>query len=220
MKLKLAALLSTTVLAFSACGSDESSSQGQQQGGGGQPPAGGQPPGGGQQPGGGQPQAQQPGQPGGEQLSTEQLIRESEAIAGTVAEAARRLSQNPQADVSEELARVQERARQLAGQARQPLQEGRQQAEEALQQGREQLSPQQRREARERLAQLNERTAQAAERLRRVVDPEDAVRVARQEAERLRQELGITLEDLRGVAPSDVRNRIEQLRDRLGGLAP
>lgn len=208
-----AALLSVAALALAACGNDEEQApEAQQPPGGGQPPAAQT-----------QPQAEQgqpPAEPAGEELTTEELFRESEAVAETVADAARRLVEDPNADVSEDLARVEERARGLLQQAQQPLQEGREQAEGAVQEGRQQLSAEQRREARQRLAELNQRTLQSAQRLRRVVDPEAAARVAREEADQLRAALDETLDALRDAVPPDVRERADQLRDRLGELAP
>ncbi len=217
MRRLLAALLSTTALGVAACGSGGEESANQTQ-----PPSGGegQPPAQRTQP----PAEQQGGQSapteGGQRPTTEELVRGTEAAGASVAEAARRLAENPSADVSEQLATARQRAVRLAEQARQPLQDARGQAEDLAQQGRESLSAEEEAALRRSLAQVNEGTAEAAERLRRVVDPQVAERVARDELLELAEELQGTVGELDVNVPRNLENRVRRLRDRLQQLRP
>jgi len=206
MKHRLATVLSVAALALTACGEGEEQSPGQ----GSQPPGGGAPPA--EQPR----QTPPPAQPADDQPGPEELVRESEAVAATVVEAARRLAEDPKADVSEELARAEERARALAAQAQQPVQEGREQGQDLAEQGRQALEP----EGRQALVELNQRTAAAAQRLRGAAGEPSIGQIARDELGRLRGDLDSTLDRLRDAVPPDVRDRVDQLQDRLRGLAP
>lgn len=203
MPIRFATIIVLAALALPACGSDEQASETQQTRGGEQRPA---------------EQARPPAEPADEQitgtdeqLTAEEFVRESEAVAETVARAARRLDEDPRAEVSDELARAERRARSLAEQAEQPVQEGRERGEEGVQELGD--------EARLGLLRLNARTEVAAQRLRlnrgQEGSEEQIRRVARQEIRRLRSEL----ETLRDAVPRDVRDSVDQLRDRLRELS-
>ncbi len=203
MRTRFATVSVVAALALAACGSDEEqASEAQRPSGGGQPPP---------------QQVQPPAEPTDEQLTSdeqltgEEFVRESEAVAETVARAARRLDEDPRAEVSDELARAERRARSLAEQAEQPEQEGREFGEEGVQELGD--------EARLGLLRLNARTEVAAQRLRlnraQEGSEEQIRQVARQEIRRLRDELEI----LRDAVPRDVRDSVDQLRDRLRELS-
>lgn len=197
MTLRLAGLLSAAALVLVACGDEEQAPQGQEP------------------PGGGQPRAEQtepPAEPAVEPRTAEEFVRESVTVAETVAGAARRLAEDSQADVSDELARAEERARSLEKQAELPAQEGREFGEQAVRD----LDPR----ARLGLLRLNARTEAAARRLRGAVDvstvKEEQIRqIARQEFGRVRGEL----DTLRDAVPPDLRDGVDALRGRLGELA-
>ncbi|HEV2768942.1 MAG TPA: hypothetical protein VGV40_01990 [Solirubrobacteraceae bacterium] len=197
MPTRLATLLAVGALLLTACGSEEEQApQAQRPPGGGQPPA---------------EQAQPPSAAlAGEQSTGEELVRESAAAAEIVARAARRLVEDPEAEVLEELDRAQERARALNAQLEQPVEGGRQRFEQ------EPGSV-----AGLGLLRLNERTAVAAERLRlglteQGIDEDQLRQIARQELARLRDEI----DTLRDTVPSDLRDSVDRVRDRLRQLTP
>lgn len=198
MPTRLGTLLAVAALSLAACGGEEDQApQTQQPRGEAQPPA---------------QQAQPPSAaPAGEQRTREELLRDSEAAAETVARAARRLLEDPGAEVVGELDRAQERARALSAQLEQ------QPGEEVPQQVEQDLGP----EARLALLRLNERTTIAARRLRLGltedgIDDDQLRQIARQEFGRLREEF----ETLRDAVPSDLRDSVDRARDRLRRLTP
>ena len=204
MPTRFTTVIVVATLALAACGDEEQAPEAQQPPGGGQSRA---------------EQARPSAEPADEQLTgadeqltAEEFVRESEAVAETVARTARRLDEDPRAEVSDELARAERRARSLAEQAEQPVQKGREFGEEGVQELGD--------EARLGLLRLNARTEVAAQRLRLNLaqeGSEEQIRqVARQEIRRLRGEL----ETLRDAVPPDVRDSVDQLRNRLRELSP
>ncbi|HEV2769232.1 MAG TPA: hypothetical protein VGV40_03520 [Solirubrobacteraceae bacterium] len=184
MPIRFATVLAAAVLALVACGGEEQAPEAQPPSDGGQPPA-------------------EQVLPTEEQLTGEELVRESAAVAETVARAARRLTEDPQADVADELARAQERARSLGAQA-EWSRERPQRAEPVDQE----LGA----KARLGLLRLNARTEAAARRLGgtldvRPVNEQQVPQVARQELERLRDELSA----LRDAFLPGLRERLDEL---------
>ena len=211
----LATATTCAALALSACG-DESTDQADQS----PPPATAEQP---------APATTQAPDGGGGDRPLPELVAGTESVLGDVADVARRLEQDPRADVSADLEDIRQRASGLAEEARSesaPLAEDAQQdagqaqaeADQARGRAEQELTEAERRELRKDLAEANDRALKAADRLERVTDPADAAAVARAELRDAEGDLKSAAERLRGDVPPDVRRRIDELERELGRL--
>ena len=124
------------------------------------------------------------------------VVRETRDLIDDVGRNAEQLAQDPDADVDQELADAEERARQLADRAEREL-EGRD----------EQLG--------QELGAVNERLADTAADLQEVADPQDVRRIVEEDLSQVSDQLRSAVE---GEIPDDVRRQLEQARDRVDEL--
>ena len=125
-----------------------------------------------------------------------EVVRETRGLIDDVGRSAEQLAQDPDANVDQELADAEQRARQLADRAERELRgaDG---------------------ELGQQLGAVNERLADTAADLQQVADPQDVRRIAEEDLSQVSEQLRSAVE---GEVHDDVRRQLEQARDRVDEL--
>ena len=136
------------------------------------------------------------GRDAAEGLGPADAVRETREVLDEVGRSAEQLAQDPDADVDQQLADAEQRARELADRAEREL---------AGADG----------ELGQELSAVNERLADTAADLQEVADPQDVRRTVEEDLDQVSDQLRSAAE---GEVPDDLRRQLEQARDRVDDL--